>query len=300
MDDKCIDIEHLNTANIDNLTRLWRLMGAAPWREDDAGRWWRSHNWPHRCWFEPAPDSAPDPDCPIDRIGGDCIVPWWVTPGPHPVGLGARLTDHGFVPVLEQTAMYRTLHDDGTARPADPDLVAITSPGACAVWAQVAAQAFAYAVDVAVIERLAARPGVQLFLVYVAGQAVATALLYHTGNIAGVHLVGVLNAYRRQGIARRLMQALLNQCRHLRTDYVTLQASHAGAALYRNLGFAPQFNILSYQRPLNDRPDRGQRHERTRRHLPSPRGKTLRPEPDLKRRAGNDATRGDASGADQL
>ena len=44
-------------------------------------------------------------------------------------------------------------------------------------------------------------------------------------------------AYRRQGIAARLMEMLLREAEALALDYVELKATDAGHRLYRSLGF---------------------------------------------------------------
>jgi len=45
--------------------------------------------------------------------------------------------------------------------------------------------------------------------------------------------------YRRQGLARRLMEAMVAWCRAERMTSVYLHASDDGRALYESLGFTP-------------------------------------------------------------
>ena len=74
------------------------------------------------------------------------------------------------------------------------------------------------------------------------------------GGIAeGRHAI-VLNVWteprwRRQGVAERLMQAVLAWAREERLDRLVLHASEAGRPLYERLGFV-QTNEMRYTRPL--------------------------------------------------
>jgi len=56
------------------------------------------------------------------------------------------------------------------------------------------------------------------------------------GNILNVYTAP---SFRRQGIARRLMEAALEWCRTHGIPAVILHASDEGRPLYENLGFAP-------------------------------------------------------------
>jgi GNAT superfamily N-acetyltransferase len=46
-------------------------------------------------------------------------------------------------------------------------------------------------------------------------------------------------AYRRQGLARRLMEAMISWCREERMTTIYLHASDEGRPLYESLGFTP-------------------------------------------------------------
>jgi ribosomal protein S18 acetylase RimI-like enzyme len=61
------------------------------------------------------------------------------------------------------------------------------------------------------------------------------------GNLSGQvgYIMNLVTApgYRRQGIARRVMQAMLEWLAERKTRHVTLHATEAGRPLYRELGF---------------------------------------------------------------
>lgn len=66
-----------------------------------------------------------------------------------------------------------------------------------------------------------------------------------------MHLLARINnvytepAFRRRGIARALLRAVLDDCRGRGIAYATLAATADGAALYRALGFAPKENEMT-------------------------------------------------------
>jgi GNAT superfamily N-acetyltransferase len=56
------------------------------------------------------------------------------------------------------------------------------------------------------------------------------------GNLLNVYTVA---AFRRRGLARQLMKAVLDWCRENKIDTIILHASPDGRRLYESLGFAP-------------------------------------------------------------
>nr|WP_277611068.1 GNAT family N-acetyltransferase [Microbulbifer celer] len=146
--------------------------------------------------------------------------------------------------------MYLTLADwRPTSNNPALQLRPVQFAGEVQTWVTVCSEAFGYRIDTAVIAGLAAHQDTRLWLAEIDGVAVATALLFRTGEVTGVHQVGVPERFRGRGIARELMQALLARCQQSGAGRVTLQASEMGEGLYRQLGFTPQFPIFSYRRP---------------------------------------------------
>ncbi|HEY7351669.1 MAG TPA: GNAT family N-acetyltransferase [Terriglobales bacterium] len=56
------------------------------------------------------------------------------------------------------------------------------------------------------------------------------------GNILNVYTAP---EFRRRGIARRLLDAVLDWCNVNKVDFVILHASDEGRSLYQSLGFQP-------------------------------------------------------------
>lgn len=58
-----------------------------------------------------------------------------------------------------------------------------------------------------------------------------------TGRVGTVMNVYTKEEYRKQGIATRLMEMLLNEAKRLNLDYVELKSTKQGYTLYKKLGF---------------------------------------------------------------
>ena len=71
-----------------------------------------------------------------------------------------------------------------------------------------------------------------------------------TGRTGTVLNVYTKPAYRKKGVARRLMQALLSEAADLKLDDVDLKATDSGYPLYRSLGFE---DAQSKYRPMQYR-----------------------------------------------
>jgi GNAT superfamily N-acetyltransferase len=76
------------------------------------------------------------------------------------------------------------------------------------------------------------------------------------------HVVSVYiePAYRRQGLARRLMRTALDFCRDSGLNIVTLQASPSGRPLYESLGFETTHEMRLLMRDVQPRKDATYEH----------------------------------------
>lgn len=236
----------LDQANIENLTALWRAMGATA-SDDALPGLHASPGWPHRFWFDGlrAPKVTPQVHNALANLPARAMVPVWRASGADSE-LEQILRQLGYSVALEQRAMHLTQWQD--LPPDSLTLHPVASGNEQKLWTQLCSDAFGYPIDGAVIAHLARDDRARLWLAEQDGEAVATALLFRTGGTVGVHQVGVPAAYRGRGVARAMMQALMHQCQVPDTESLVLQASAAGEGLYRQLGFQPRFLLRSYQR----------------------------------------------------
>jgi GNAT superfamily N-acetyltransferase len=86
---------------------------------------------------------------------------------------------------------------------------------------------------------------------------VGMALLAIRGGRGWISGVGVLPAWRRQGVGRRMMEWLLEQARHTGLRQVTLEViseNKPARELYCSLGFSERRELLTWQRPATADP----------------------------------------------
>lgn len=253
MDPTAAQLERWNT---DNLTTLWRALGARPLPGAHAFAAYGHASWPHRYWLETGARPATREEIGefVAALPAHCTVP--VRDGPLAAIFGDALERRGFAVAFEQTAMYLSLAGypgsgaaavtlRGGGRLA---LASVNSAEDIDTWCRVGGKAFGYRIDPQVLGGALPGEGLELYLARLDGAVVATGLLLHTGSVAGVHQVGVDPAFRGRGIARALMRLLLARCVSRGATHAALQASTEGRPLYLSMDFEEQFRIRNYAR----------------------------------------------------
>lgn len=79
------------------------------------------------------------------------------------------------------------------------------------------------------------------------GKIVSTALLNVCENNGGIHEVGTINEYRRNGCASALIKHIINEAPKLGCKMLSLQASVFGEPVYKKLGFEIVSHIVNYK-----------------------------------------------------
>ena len=93
---------------------------------------------------------------------------------------------------------------------------------------------------------VALAPDIALFTGYLDGQPVATAALYCIAGVAEIGGVFTARPFRRRGIGAALIGAALAEGLARGCTAAALNASPAGAALYRRMGFQPACTLRAY------------------------------------------------------
>lgn len=244
-----MDINALNKVNIDNLTGLWEKMGLQQPSLFAIEELRASASWPNRCWFDWDVDTnhIPELETDIAKLSQKEIIPVWRGPGKNPGLLEQLLKKNGFRVSFEQTAMYLESASYSTAGVQAEHVEMIGSPQEIETWTAVASESFGYKIDTAVIRKVAVDRDVQLLQIRNEGQVAATAMLYRTADVIGVHQVGVAKKHQGKGIATTLMQHIISASNGWTGRYIVLQASAEARSLYSRLGFKQQFMIRNYQ-----------------------------------------------------
>lgn len=240
--------------NLNNLTTLWKKLGAQqPEFALDNTDIFQCPSWPNRHWLDAFSENhrADFFAENFENLPPRLMVPVWGINTQHDKKIEAQLRAQGFEPVLLQTGMYLDLATDDVASECDLELKKVETPAEVTEWTSLASAAFGYAIDEAVTAQLPGQADIDLLLVHEKSnpqQAIATALLFATGDTIGVHMVGVAPHGRGKGIAMQLMQFIIGQTKQQGYAYMTLQASPAGEGIYRKLGFQQQFVMRSFKR----------------------------------------------------
>lgn len=240
----------INRWNIDNLTSLWKKMGVSNQPGLSVPGLLCSVTWPHRCWFdsEISSESLTEFKNKLNLLPAHAVVPVWDFGSVNISSFEENLIGSGFSILFSQLAMYLNLHEVSATKSKPDNIYRVQSAAIVPLWVDTASKAFGYSIDSAAIEPLIHEDAVHLLLMKIDHQAVGTALVYKTGDVIGVHLVGVPAEYRGKGIARAIMNYVIQLSIEIEGRYLTLQASSAGEPLYRSLGFNKQFLIKNYRR----------------------------------------------------
>lgn len=236
----------LDQLNIQNLVALWELFPHRITYIDHIKIIYHT-SWPFRLWF---PDFA-RPQSISSLIETDiqfslnANIPLWLNRGEE--GRAKKqLANAGYNGYLQQIAMFYEINKDEN-NDVEP-LVRVTNELEVERWSLLVSKAFGYYVDEVSVKKLLNNEQVRLYLYEVDGIEVATALLFKTGKIAGIHYIGVRPEYRGKGIAKDLMRCLHHVSTKLGCRYTTLQASPQGKKLYESLGYSEQFRYDNYRR----------------------------------------------------
>jgi ribosomal protein S18 acetylase RimI-like enzyme len=257
---------HIDQANLTNLTSLWKKYGAREIKRNMLPLLYASTDWPNRCWLDWGALSVDDLDQVLQETDKTWIknVPeskilalWAVTSGNQNRHAGLLkqeliekfLLEKNCKCLFEQTAMYLPLQDAIESPQVHPEfqVKAVSTAQEITKWVDISSEAFAYSIDRSVIEKLLNEQDIQLLIGWKNDLAIASALLYKTGDIIGVHQLGIKQDFQGKGFARCLMLEIIRLCYLWQGRYLVLQASQAGKPLYDSLGFTEQFLIKNYQ-----------------------------------------------------
>ena len=240
-------MDHLIKANIANLTALWQKAGEA----FEAYRHFNDFDycnmegleWPNRLWFAHDLTAATLETALQVLKNPSIVIPYWDI---YQSGSFKLLEDRGYAVKSQQIAMYLKLA--GTYEEKHQlEFKRVAEPAAFEAWSELFLNCFGYRIVPEILSRTYQE--VEYYSVFLGEEAVGTALLFKTGEVVGIHSVGILPSQRRKGFAEEMMAFLLNRAIALGGVYATLQASAMGKGLYDKLGFVEQFAIKNYALP---------------------------------------------------
>jgi ribosomal protein S18 acetylase RimI-like enzyme len=233
-------------ANIENLTALWK-QASLPFdgcvEKDEFSYCEVQHSeWPNRLWFNEDITEELVAAAAKSIAGKSTIftLPYWDIYNSNSFEI---LNTLGFEKRTEQIGMSLKL-DKPFQQTIHLEHKRVTDTVAAKLWSDLFKQAFGYYIHEEILNRTFRV--IEYYIAYSESQPIGTAILYNTGNISGIHAVGVIPEMRRKGFADDMMAFILNRAIASHAAYATLQASAMGKGLYLKLGFKEEFIIRNY------------------------------------------------------
>lgn len=163
----------------------------------------------------------------------------------------------GFFPYLGWKGMAReyTQHMQAPVLPQNMQIVTLDHPDDKEQWVNiVSAELIAPTLfDQNMIDRLRARPGIELFLLKHDGMGVSTLISYDSGHSTGLYMIATGRSAQRKGFGHMLVSQIVWQITRQSKKPIILHATPKGEGLYAKSGFLP-FNQFFLYRFLNQRP----------------------------------------------
>lgn len=181
---------------------------------------------------------------------------WWVGPADVPWDLGRRLADAGLTgseTELAMSARLSKLRADGPEADGLEIRRVATARGLADFASVVAANWWPPDENVVRFYELAAPlllalgSPIHAYVGYAGGEAVAASELTVGGGVAGLYGIATLEAHRRRGYATAMTLRPLLDARAEGLELAVLQASAAGAGVYRRVGFEEFGGITEYK-----------------------------------------------------
>lgn len=231
--------------NINNLLSFWRLAGSK------AGEYYVSSSlavstiensdWPNRIWITSSQnkEALTEASKLIHDKYQEHRFSLFHGEGEN---LNELMKAFNLEPISSQSGMNLSLDNWTLKEINDPvKMIRVSTPREANEWSQLFKASFGYSISSKTVTSLFNE--VSCFTIYHQEHPAGTAILYCTGNVGGIHGLGVLPNMRGKGIAKSSMEALLNEAKLKGLEFACLQASDAAFNMYKHLGFI-QVDVL--------------------------------------------------------
>ncbi len=240
-------MKNINLAkdNIDNLTALWKTV-ATPllsYHKNDPFQFSQIKNsgWPNRLWFR---EDITEKNLPqildiIDQNPG-LIIPYWDIFGSKSNEIFEK---KGFQTRMQLVAMALKLGEK-FSQENNLTFKRVVNEEDAKTWSDIYPLSFGYVISKETLVHN--YEDVEFYLVYLENSPIGTLTLFQTGDIMGIHGVGVIPEMRKRGFAEEIMKFAINKAIDAGAEYAHLQASPLGKGIYTRLGFEDLFLITNY------------------------------------------------------
>lgn len=231
--------------NIDNLTTLWKTV-ATPllsYHKNDPFEFSQIKNsgWPNRLWFrEDITDDNLQQIFEIIKNNPGLVIPYWDI---FESNSNEILEKNGFEIRNQLVAMALKL-DEKFQLENKLTFKRVLKEEDAKTWSDIYPLSFNYVISKETL--ISNYQSAKFYLVHFEEKAIGTLTLFQTGNIMGIHGVGVIPEMRKKGFAEEIMKFAINEAIDADCEYAQLQASALGKNIYSRLGFEDLFFITNY------------------------------------------------------
>jgi ribosomal protein S18 acetylase RimI-like enzyme len=144
------------------------------------------------------------------------------------IGMSLNLQDYN-VQSLNSSVFLEKVHNKGKA----------------VLWSEVFHKCFGYSISFNIIEAM--KEDVAFYLINNNMNTVGCVATFTKDNQTGIHSLGILDEFRKQGFAEIVMHFLLQESKNNGIANAHLQSSMLGLNIYRRIGFQELFKMCNYR-----------------------------------------------------
>ncbi|MDR7128957.1 ribosomal protein S18 acetylase RimI-like enzyme [Algoriphagus sp. 4150] len=120
----------------------------------------------------------------------------------------------------------------------------VTEESQATSWSALYPRSFGYQISPEILNKT--NHLISYYLVRFNDQIIGTVIAHKTENVLGVHGLGIIPEFRKQGLAEEVMAHLINNAIDDHVEFVTLQSSAMGKGIYQKMGFSEDFLMTNY------------------------------------------------------
>ncbi|MBZ0181600.1 MAG: GNAT family N-acetyltransferase [Melioribacteraceae bacterium] len=232
--------------NINNLISLWQVAGNSvnSYFENENFNYAVIENsdWPNRIWFDHDVDNKSLNAAKefLSKQSKNLTVPYWDIYDSYSDEL---FESYGFKIKFKQIGMSMKLKNKFDFKKR-LTIELVSNEKEAQLWENIYPEAFGYRISKEIL--LNTQNKIDYYLASINDEPIGTAIVYNTGNVSGIHGVGVIPSARRQGFAEEIMKHVLNESINVGMKFSTLQASDMGKGIYLRLGYSEDFTIKNF------------------------------------------------------
>lgn len=231
--------------NIHNLTSLWKSVGKISGKFIQGRGFSYSiiprSDWPNRIWL---PEKANESSLlAISEVMKHSSTPLILSHWTYPNDSLPELGQYAFIKKSEQIGMSLLLEQEFSHQNRIR-LERVISREQALIWEVLYPQSFGYRISLD--SQLMDQEQISFFIIYLAIQPVGTVFTLATDHNIGIHGLGIIPGFRKQGFAEEVMAHILNKASRDGKQKALLQSSAMGKNIYLKLGFSEDFVMTNY------------------------------------------------------